>query len=463
MQFFYDNQIRRFVNQFTRVFSQFYVEYGKDQNGNQTLYRVPVRYADTNRQVATILQNNSENTLTTVPIMVCYIDNLSYDRDRVQNPTFVDSLSVRQLATDPTTGQVTTKQAQAFTVDRMMPVPYKLTLKMEVWTSNFDQKLQIYEQIMTLFNPALEIQSTDNYLDWTSLSYILLSDITWTTRNIPIGTDDLIDIGGMTFELPIWISPPAQLKKLGVIQTIVASVYDANGNLSQSIQDQSILTASRQYFTFTNYNVIVLNGQATLVQPHGPVNGLGSLESPVAPGTPLPWDPLLSTIGNIVNGISLMQLRDPVTNNVVVGTISKHPTDPTILLFNADPATIPVNSLPAISTIIEPKQVSPGNGLPAVQVGQRYLILQDMGNPSNSAANQPSGWKNRDGSFTIAHANDIISWDGNRWAVIFDSQKTASVQYVTNTYSGIQFKWTGTEWVKSWEGYYNEGYWTIVI
>ena len=73
-QFFYDKQIRRFLTQFVRVFSEFYVEYGKDQDGNTTLYRVPVRYADTNRQVASIINNNSENTLTTVPIMTVYID-----------------------------------------------------------------------------------------------------------------------------------------------------------------------------------------------------------------------------------------------------------------------------------------------------------------------------------------------------------------------------------------------------
>ena len=463
MQFFYDKQIRRFITQFIRVFSQFYVEYGKDQDGNTTLYRVPVRYADTNRQVATILQNNSENTLATVPIMVCYIDGLRYDRDRIQEPFHTEKINIRERNRDPVTGELTTTQKQAFTLERLMPVPYRLTLKMEVWTTNFDQKLQIYEQICTIFNPSLEIQSTDNYLDWTSLSYILLTDITWTTRNVPIGTDDPIDVGTMTFELPIWVSAPAKLKKLGVIQTIIDSVYDAGGNLDQAIIDQSILTANRQYFTPLGYNVIVVNGQAQLVKTFGPVLNVDGLTVPTAPGSPINWQPLLSTLGEIVNGITQMQLVDKITNHVIVGTIAQHPTDPTILLFNADKDTIPSNTLPPLTTIINPKVFGPGANLPSPTVGNRYLLMDSIGNKQSSEENSPSAWRNSDGSPVYANANDIIAWDGSRWETIFDSQNTTSVQYVTNTYTGIQYKWDGTQWIKSWEGYYDEGFWTIVI
>jgi hypothetical protein len=30
----------------------------------------------------------------------------------------------------------------------------------------------------------------------------------------------------------MWITPPAKVKKLGVIERIIASVYDANGDLA---------------------------------------------------------------------------------------------------------------------------------------------------------------------------------------------------------------------------------------
>ena len=462
-QFFYDKQIRRFLTQFVRVFSEFYVEYGKDQDGNTTLYRVPVRYADTNRQVASVINNNSENTLTTVPIMTVYIDGLRYDRDRIQDPTHTEKKSIRQRQIDPVTGQLTTVQKQAFTLERLMPVPYRLTLKMDVWTSNFDQKLQIYEQILTIFNPDLEIQNTDNYLDWTSLSYVLLTDVNWTTRSIPIGQDDLIDIGTLTFELPIWITAPAKLKQLGVIQKIVESVYDSAGNLEQAIIDQSVLTANRQYFTPMGYNVIALNGEIRLVKRFGPYAETSDFNIPETQGTPIDWTTTLSVIGEIVNGISLLILTDENTERLVAGTISKNPSDPTVLLFNVDKDTIPTNTLPAVTTIIDPQTTGPGSGLPAPAIGQTYLILSKVGNRDNDPANEPIAWRNNDGSSLIANANDIIQWDGTRWTIVFDSQTTTEVQYVTNTYTGIQYKWIGAKWIKSWEGLYKEGFWSIVI
>lgn len=447
------------------MFSQFYVEYGRDQDGNTTLYRVPVRYADTNRNVSSIIHDNSENKLNTVPVMVVYIASLAYDRDRIQDPTHTEKRQIRQRSVDPVTGELLTTQKNAFTLERMMPVPYKVTLKMEVWTTNFDQKLQILEQILTVFNPALEIQSTDNYLDWTSLSYILLTDVTWTTRNIPVGTDDPIDVATLTFDLPIWISAPAKLKKLGVIQQIVDSIYDGSGNLDQAIINESILTAHRQYFTPMGYNVIVVNGQAQLVKRYGPVDNPVTVEGiPSTIGDPIVWQPLLGTLGEIVNGISQIHLRDEVTGKTVVGTIAEHPNDPSLLLFTVDQDTIPSNSLSAVASIIDPKKVGPGAGLPTPAVGQSYLILNDIGNPENRDNNQPIAWRNSDNTITFAKSNDIIAWDGVRWAITFDhTQNKNSIQYVTNTYTGVQYKWDGEKWIKSWEGYYAEGFWSIVI
>jgi hypothetical protein len=132
-------------------------------------------------------------------------------------------------------------------------------------------------------------------------------------------------------------------------------------------------------------------------------------------------------------------------------------------LFNVDHDTVPNNSLPAVDSIIDPRKSSPGAGLPTPRTGVRYLILDSIGDKNTATVNQAAAWKNTDGSTTFANANDIIGWDGSRWDILFDSQKTKNTQYVTNTYTSIQYKWNGTEWIKSWEGYYDEGYWTIVI
>jgi hypothetical protein len=104
-----------------------------------------------------------------------------------------------------------------------------------------------------LFNPALEIQSTDNYVDWTSLTAVYLETPNWSSRTVPIGTENPIDVATLTFKLPVWISPPAKVKKLGVIQKIIASIHDGEGNLSEAVYNDTNLMGMRQYFTPLDY------------------------------------------------------------------------------------------------------------------------------------------------------------------------------------------------------------------
>jgi hypothetical protein len=246
--------------------SNFQVEFGKDRNGVTALQRVPVIYGDSSRQASSIIRQNSENSINAVPAMAVYISALQYDRERMQNPSFVGKLNLRERYYDAATGEYSTQQGDTLTVERLMPVPYKLTLKLDIWTSNTEQKLQMLEQLCTLFNPALEIQSTDNYIDWTSITYVLLTDVSWSSRTIPIGTENPIDVATLTFELPIYVSAPALVKKLGVVQKIIASIFDANGHInSESIYNESNLL-SRQYITPLQYGVILLNNEIRLVR-----------------------------------------------------------------------------------------------------------------------------------------------------------------------------------------------------
>ena len=113
--------------------------------------------------------------------------------------------------------------------------------------------MQIFEQIATLFNPSLEIQSTDNYVDWGSLTYIILTDMQWSSRSIPMNESENIDIASLTFEMPIWISSPAKVKRLGVIQKVITSIYDEQGNLSEDTLLENLV--ARVITTPLNYGV----------------------------------------------------------------------------------------------------------------------------------------------------------------------------------------------------------------
>ena len=204
-QFFYDAQIRRFLVQFIRIVSNFEVEFGKDRDGTRTLQRVPVYYGDPSRQAAAILRQNSENVMNAVPAMSAYISGFTYQQDRMQEPFFVSKMNMRERQYDPETGLYNSNQGDSYTIERLMPVPYNLEVKLDIWTSNTEQKMQLIEQLAVLFNPAFEIQSTDNYIDWSSLSYVQLTGVVWSSRVIPTSTEEPIDVATLTFMMPIWI------------------------------------------------------------------------------------------------------------------------------------------------------------------------------------------------------------------------------------------------------------------
>jgi hypothetical protein len=470
--FFYDQQIRRFILQFVRMFSHYQVEFGKGRDGTITLYQVPVRYGDSSRQAAAIMKHNSENGIPTAPLMTCYISDLQYDRERMQQPSHIDKMHVRTRAVDENTGAYTQQQGEAYTIERHMPTPYKLQMNVDIWTTNTEQKLQLLEQILTLFNPDMEIQSTDNYIDWTSLSYVELTGQTFTSRSIPSGTDDQIDIATLNFTMPIWLSLPAKVKKLGIIRSVVSGIHDNSGTIKDL--DIGLLYGDRISITPNQYGLILLNGQAQLIDSADSVSTIDpiTVHSKSTVGPRPNWESLVNNWGKlttsakatIANGTS--QLRVSLTSEPdskeVIGTIAIHPTEKDILLFTVDTDTIPTNSLAAIDAIVDPSKKGPGAGLNASADGQRYLIISNIGATGNTDG--ADAWKGAADEDLIASANDIIQYKNNKWQVVYDaSTKSSNTDYLTNSKTGIQYKWDGSKWIKSYEGEYEAGRWRLIL
>jgi len=459
-QFFYDEQIRRFLLQFTRIFSNFEVEYGREEDGSFALYRVPVRYGDASRQAQTVLQQNSANSMPATPLMTFYVTGLNYARDRMQEPYFVEKRNIRQRLWDEDTQSYENTQGNAFTIERMMPVPYNLEVQLDIWTSNTNQKLQLLEQILTLFNPSLEIQSTDNFLDWTSLSVVNLERTQWSSRNIPVGTEDPIDISSIGFSMPIWISPPAKVTKLGVVQKIVAGIFDAQGDYNEAILDNDLLLGTRQKITPYDYQTLLIGNQLQVLERKAVGEEVDSITPPTSQASNLLWHTVVDLYGELRNGITQVRLTNQYDDSEIVGTVAYHPSDDRFLLFTVDADTIPTNTLSPINAIVDPLRKGPGSGLDAAASGQRYLFIESTGTNSDGEAD---AWKGTDGSPLVASANDIVEYDGTRWNVVFDSGTPSSTQYVTNLTTSIQYRWASNQWLKSYEGLYPGGEWSLVL
>src|SRR6056300_662862 len=465
MLHFYEGQVRKFLTQFIRILSNFSVETGKSSDGSVQLRAVPVVYGDPTRQVANIIRNNSENALQYAPRIAAYVRELNYDRDRMQNPYHIEKQHLRERGIDAD-GNYTNEMGAGYTVEKVMPSPFRMEVSADIWTTNTDQKLQIMEQILYLFNPDFEIQKTDNYIDWTSLSYVELTGTTFSSRTIPVGADSEIDVATLTFSMPIWLSPPVKVKKLGVVQKIIMSIYDDDGGIAKGLIDGELM--SRSYVTPNNFGLLVTGNQLRLLGTtgvnvssggdgfHTGANEPSNYDPFETFGPPVNWKVLLDQYGKVTNGTSQVRLKQP-NGNEIIGTIATTTLDDTILLYSIDTDTIPSNSEapvgPTVKKIINPATFDPGTPT----TGDRYLIINDIGDSTASFQSQTRG-------SIVASDGDIIEYDGTKWVKTFDASHHDSTQeYITNLNTGIQYRYNGTEWVKSYEGVYTQGNWSIVL
>jgi hypothetical protein len=601
----------------------------KYQAGDKEERLVPVMYGDLTRQVASIIKDNSENKMPTVPRISCYITGLELDTSRLADSTFVSKVNVRERTYQDVAGQRVygTEQGAGYTVERLMPTPFKLRVKADVWTSNTDQKLQLLEQILILFNPSLEVQTTDNYVDWTSLSVIYLTSTNFSSRSIPQGTETDIDIASLEFEMPIYISPPTKVKKLGVVRAVINNMFTNTGdavNINNLIYNDGDLQTAVEY---KRYGIVMLkadNGVAgdyniSIVDIGQAVLDAGLDLPPEKIGKKLDWQLVLDQYGGYKEGVSRITFKQP-NGGELVGSIAVNPVDPTLLVVSMDMDTVPSNTLIAtgrypdntvytsvrsaskgtIDAIINPYNFNPLTtyGTKAnYPVGLRYLMLDDLnmflaptraasiatniidtdidyyrivrpdqrqkasaanlpksysnifqtkvyvngvevaftevedgglfetfsstsyrtvsgkykirlnefppledssgvasvikytiekytypdwfsegddpdtetvetnvylpGKPERSSG--PTAWKNLDDSDVFIKANSIIEWNGSRWVSVFDPEEVTTNIYITNLRTGIQYKWDGVQWLKSFEGEYLPGSWRLTL
>lgn len=466
----------------------------KDGKGNLT--QIPVMYGDLTRQVANIIRDNSENKIPSAPRMAVYITGLAMDTARLADSSYVNKVNIREQAYDAAGNEYLNKEGKNYTVERLMPTPYTLTVNVDIWSSNTDQKLQILEQILMLFNPSLEIQTTDNYIDWTSLSVVNLENLTFSSRSVPVGVDSEIDIATLTFNTPIFISPPVKVKRLGVITQVVQSIFNESagtidldlsrpiqqayddaptaqsdvktrivvantGDIEEQIVEEGIFKADVDFVVTTahdNYGLLVLGNTAKLVR-----KGVVGAETWTGYIKSLPFD--------FDSGVTELRLRRTDIANELVGTVAINPLDEYELSVSWDADTFPADTVLSgpngdrnkIDYIINPYKTNPNDlGLSS---NPRILILDSINTSENvgeAGYDGPDGWKNLDGTDFVADANDIIEWDGSRWHVVFDADvDDSTVVYTTNLNTGKQYKFENDEWILSYDGEYPNGTWRL--
>lgn len=481
MQWAYDGQIRRYITQLMRLMSNFPV-----QDGDGNTKPVPVMYGDLTRQVASIIRNNSENKLPSAPRMSVYITGLEQDRSRTSDSTFVSKLNIREREFNEDTGEYDNIQGKNYTVERLMPTPYTLKANVDIWASNTDQKLQLVEQIGVWFNPSLEIQTTDNFVDWTSLTVVNLEGITWSNRSVPVGVDSEIDIATLSFSVPIYINAPAKVKRLGVITNIITSLFnEETGTIESGVLGRESNIADGESIVAP-----IDNGNGTRIQPVIPgeaviniaiqslavnydqyalfiegtkgiiVNNRGNIGI-------TDWFAVLDALpGKYTAGASRIYISNRDDGNFSSGTFTVNPDDRRELIINWDADSFPDDTVisgptgdrTTIDYIINPINFNPTS---IKTPGLRILLLHDIGAEINTDG--ADAWKSTSGEDFIANENDIVEWDGAKWNIVFDASSAEETTYVTNLRTSVQYKFENGEWINSIDGEYPVGTWGMIL
>lgn len=228
--YYFENQLKSYLIQFCHIFTGLNVLTGKGECGTEELMTVPVTLGSRDRVVAAIQAGNTQNRPFSLPLMAASITGLAISPGR-------KGVGVVDRRVYLPAGGVYPDDLR--TVVRVMPIPYTMSVELAIYASNMLQLHQILEQILVLFDPCLQIQNSDNAFDWTKLTTVELTGIN-NEENYPPGGDRRVLTWSLTFDIPIYISAPLDIRdelvrkiviKFGDTSGLLINEFDENGNL----------------------------------------------------------------------------------------------------------------------------------------------------------------------------------------------------------------------------------------
>lgn len=229
-EYFYDDQLRRYLIQFMAIFAAIKVKVGKTGDLEPRFVTVPIANASKDRVVAWIKGEQTQNKLVRVPMFSAQLVNIALD------PNLRKGVGqTRRNTYMPIGGEFPTDFKVVY---QRMPVPYMASFQLTIWASNQYQHYQIMEQLLPLFDPQLQIQTSDDTFDWTRLTQVTLTNINFE-ENVPSGVDRRLIQSTMDFEVPIYIAVPSDVRQNFIDQVYIRlGVVDTIAETEQEIVDE---------------------------------------------------------------------------------------------------------------------------------------------------------------------------------------------------------------------------------
>lgn len=212
--FYYDEQIKRTLLQFCAIFIGMKVKVGANAKRGESYISVPIMIGSADRVAAAIATGNTQNNHIRLPVMSVNVDALVLARDRFKG------LNTTQRGIDVPYGG--DPRLDAKTVYSKMAIPYDINIDLKVRTSNKEQQFQIFEQIAMLFNPTMQIQSSDAVFDPGKIVAVELLDVV-IDDNYPSSTESRICEMTFKFKIDGYMQYPAEVVD-NVVQHVIARI-----------------------------------------------------------------------------------------------------------------------------------------------------------------------------------------------------------------------------------------------
>lgn len=372
--YWYNAQIRHIILCVLRLFSNFQISEGLDSSNKPKLRRIPVTFMSTDKSVVYMLNNASDTILETVPRMILTISNVKLNTDKSAGATYYEhQTSITEKNFNAELDNYVYDKGNSYNITRLNPVPIGLEFKLYILTSMQDHKLQLFEQIRTLFTPTLELQLSENPLDWNYITAITLTNLTWSSKNTNLESSTL-DSMDMSFAIDTHLDLPALVQRESIITQINNNVLDSSYIDDLLITDYN--DGTRVYHSPTNNRIQViynedLKRQEVILLPSEKCKTWYELFETYDLHYEGNKSPAYNTVYiNCLTNANIEIRRD------LVGSIYVLPDEPNKAVFNIFNLRNPSDLL-FIDGILNPHEVSSIS-----PNGEKYLILEDIGTDS---------------------------------------------------------------------------------
>lgn len=248
--YWYDHQFVKFLIQFMAIFESMQVSIGKNDFNSQTnKIEVPIRRGNADRIVNSIIANGTTNLPIRLPMFTAELVAIEKAADRQKGREHVQRDVILPVGgAFPNDMKVVYKKT---------PTPYTLHFELSLMSSNDDHKFQIIEQILTLFDPDIQIQSTDDVHSWNKISSLILDNLSLDVT-YPYGQDQKIIITTFAFSTVVYLQTPIDFKTnfIKSIKLKLANLEKASDIYDAYVSDMESRTVNNDYVEIANIDEV---------------------------------------------------------------------------------------------------------------------------------------------------------------------------------------------------------------